>query len=108
MIEIGALLDELAYGIAAVLDDDAGVQVAARVVCDLEHLAGAELGDVDGNGVLVARRFARVHRMLLHAPPTAELVDRLNRHLVAVGDPFAATPVERSPASCGEGVVAST
>jgi hypothetical protein len=66
-------LDELAHAIADAAQDDRRRAELAGLVLDLERLAGAELGGIRTDTVVLARRFARVHRLLAGAEPAAAL-----------------------------------
>lgn len=88
------LLDRLADGIAALEADDARLMAASDVVVTLERLAGAALGVRERGLPGLARRFARAHRLLLDAEPTASLVAHLDRQVAALGDPSPAPAAE--------------
>lgn len=90
----GLALDELAGAVAEAIDDPGSTPVLRTVVRDLEHAAGAGLGEVERDpAVALARRFARAHRLLLTAPcqtgagaPGVRGVElgRVRRHVVAL------------------------
>jgi hypothetical protein len=84
--EAARLLDSLADRIA---EAEGGLRqaVAASVVADLEAWAALPMGGPDDPWVVIARRFASVHRALLARPATAGLVPHLDQHLAALDDP---------------------
>ncbi|QTE28194.1 hypothetical protein [Pengzhenrongella sicca] len=62
-------LDELATAVAAAVETPVTRAALAVIVLDLEGAAGARLGAVaDDAWVMLARRFARAHRLLLCGP----------------------------------------
>lgn len=67
-------LDELAQAIADAPHDDPGRPALGCLLHDLERLAGAELGGIRTDTVVLARRFARVHRLLHDAEPAGGIV----------------------------------
>ena len=80
-------LDELAQA-AASTRDAARTTILAAAVVDLEHAAGAGLGAADDDPlVLLQRRLARVHRLLLDAPADIDAA-RVRRHADALRHPL--------------------
>jgi hypothetical protein len=87
------LLDDLAFLVVDVTDEDPARLVLAAVVADLERLADAELGGNDDVLPVLQRRFARAHRLLLRAGTLPDDVDgHLERAAALLRDPFAALP----------------
>ncbi len=79
------MLDDLAHVIADATDEGIGTAELAALVLDLERLAGADLGGIGLEPVVLARRFARTHRILDRtAPTTTAVVERLHRQAAPV------------------------
>lgn len=77
-------LDELAAAVADAVETPATRAALAAVVLDLEHAAGSALGGTRGEPhVLLVRRFARAHRLLLAGAHPLD-VDRVRSYVLAV------------------------
>lgn len=81
---LAGALDRLAQAAAEAPDDRWTVTVLAAAVRDLEHAAGAGLGAVECDPLVVLqRRLGRVHRLLV-AQPGATAVEVVLAHLGAL------------------------
>lgn len=91
MDDLITLLEDLAQVVA---DQPVGPHsrcALAAVVGDLETIAGIVPGPHRDAPVVLARRFARAHRALIHAeslPPG--VLDRVDRHVATLRDPAGA------------------
>lgn len=80
-----AALHELAELVAAAGHDEPVRRALAAVVLEMERVAGAALGDTDGEPVVVLqRRFGRAH---LRVEAGALRLDQVREHLAALQRP---------------------